>query len=120
MAKLITQCPSCSSSQVFIDHVHCSECSTQFKGQFEIPALLRLAPEDIQFIVQFVKNSGSLKEMAKDLGLSYPTVRNKLNEIIDSIQAIEKNKTTDKTKILRDLELGKISAQEAAKKLAEI
>jgi hypothetical protein len=55
-----------------------------------LPALARLSVEDQDFILKFVKNSGSLKDMAKDLRLSYPTVRNLLDEIINKIKVYEK------------------------------
>jgi len=52
---------------------------------YELPALARLSTDDQQFVLQFVKCSGSLKEMAKYLNLSYPTVRNLLDDIIERV-----------------------------------
>ncbi|MEM1010488.1 MAG: DUF2089 family protein, partial [Myxococcota bacterium] len=60
----------------------CTVCPTHVEGCFQLPALLRLSHEDIDFVMQFVKNSGSLKKMAVLLGQSYPTIRQRLNEII--------------------------------------
>ena len=57
---------------------------------YTLPVLARLSGDDQQFILRFVKNSGSLKEMAVELKLSYPTVRNMLNEIIERIEKYEK------------------------------
>jgi len=59
-------------------------------GNYELPALALLPNEDQEFILSFVKHSGSLKEMSKQLNLSYPTVRNILNEIIKKIESYEK------------------------------
>ena len=59
-------------------------------GSYDLPVLALLSQDDQQFILQFVKNSGSLKNMANELKLSYPTVRNMLNEIISTIQKYEK------------------------------
>jgi hypothetical protein len=56
-----------------------------------MPLLLQLSPDQQQFITDFVKSSGSLKDMASKLSLSYPTVRNLLDAIINDIQTIEKN-----------------------------
>jgi hypothetical protein len=56
-----------------------------------MPVLLKLSPEQQQFVVDFVKSSGSLKDMAGKLGLSYPTVRNMLDAIINDIK---KNETS--------------------------
>ncbi len=54
-----------------------------------MPALTRLSPEDQSFILEFIKSSGSLKEMARLLRLSYPTVRNRLDEIIEHLKKTE-------------------------------
>jgi len=55
-------------------------------GLYDLPVLARLSPNDQQFVLQFVKCSGSLKDMAKYLNLSYPTVRNMLDDIIERIE----------------------------------
>jgi hypothetical protein len=67
----------------------CETCSTEVTGLYELPVLLRLSEEELHFILRFVKNSGSLKEMSAELKLSYPTVRNMLNEIIQKIRNYE-------------------------------
>jgi hypothetical protein len=59
---------------------------------FDMPRLAKLSTEEQDFILQFIKVSGSLKEMAKLLKLSYPTVRNRLDEIIERIKDGEENK----------------------------
>jgi hypothetical protein len=59
---------------------------------FDLPRLAKLSTEDQDFILQFIKASGSLKEMAKLLKLSYPTVRNRLDEVIERIKNEEENK----------------------------
>jgi len=55
-----------------------------------MPALALLPEADQRFVIRFVLNSGSLKEMASELKLSYPTVRNMLNEIIEKLKSYEK------------------------------
>lgn len=64
MGKIITQCPSCDGTKLQVTKIECLDCNTQFAGQFSIPALLKLQEEDLQFVLDFVKCSGSLKEMA--------------------------------------------------------
>jgi len=59
-------------------------------GLYEMPALALLPEADQRFVIRFVLNSGSLKEMASELKLSYPTVRNMLNEIIEKLKSYEK------------------------------
>lgn len=86
---LPTSCPSCQA-QLKVKSLTCESCSTEVTGSYDLPVLALLSDSDQQFILRFVKNSGSLKEMASELKLSYPTVRNMLNEIISKIEAYEK------------------------------
>ncbi|QJB39571.1 DUF2089 domain-containing protein [Chitinophaga oryzae] len=83
-------CPSCASP-LKVTSLACEACDTTVSGSFELPLLARLPADDLQFVIDFVKSSGSLKVMAQQLGLSYPTVRNRLDDIIANIETIEKN-----------------------------
>ena len=87
MKVLPTVCPACKN-QVKVKQLVCEKCETQMEGLFDLPGLVKLPVEDQEFIIEFVKASGSLKEMAKLLGLSYPTVRNRLDEIIERLEHI--------------------------------
>ena len=90
MAKKVfpTVCPSCGGV-LSVKSLHCAECDTTISGQFAIHPILRLTAEEQQFVVSFIKCSGSLKQMATDMGLSYPTVRNILDDIISKLQNYE-------------------------------
>ena len=81
-------CPSCQS-QLKVKSLKCDVCQTEVSGLYELPALARLSPDDQQFVLQFVKCSGSLKDMAKYMNLSYPTVRNLLDDIIERLKKEE-------------------------------
>ncbi|HOG20236.1 MAG TPA: DUF2089 family protein, partial [Salinivirgaceae bacterium] len=85
---LPTSCPSCQA-QLKVIALKCGSCQTEVSGLYELPLLLRLSEDELQFILRFVKNSGSLKDMSAELKLSYPTVRNMLNEIIQKIRSYE-------------------------------
>jgi len=89
MKRLPVKCPSCEG-RLNVKSLICESCETQVTGEFLLPVLAGLAPDEQQFIVDFVKNSGSLKIMAQKLKLSYPTVRNRLDEIIKTIEENEK------------------------------
>jgi hypothetical protein len=82
-------CPSCQS-QLKVKSLACEHCLTEVNGLYELPVLSRLKPDEQNFILQFVKFSGSLKDMAKHLQLSYPTVRNRLDDLISKINQEEK------------------------------
>lgn len=66
--------------------MYCHECDTQIDGDYILPPLMRLADEDQQFVAEFVMCSGSLKEMASRMGLSYPSVRNRLDDVIEALR----------------------------------
>jgi len=120
MGKIITQCPACNSLKLHATKIECEDCNTTFEGKFEIPALLKLSDEDLQFIFDFVKCSGSLKEMAAKQKVSYPTLRNRLNALIEAIENLEIKREGSKNEILRLLEKGKISAKDAAQMLQKL
>lgn len=86
--KLPINCPSCSGS-LNVSQLTCPACSTQVSGNFPLPVLLWLSQEEQSFILQFFLSSGSLKEMASQMGVSYPTVRNKLDDLIEKIKKLQ-------------------------------
>ncbi|WP_028295659.1 DUF2089 family protein [Olivibacter sitiensis] len=86
-AKLPLYCPSCHSA-LSASQLSCEQCHTQVSGHFPLPALLRLTEEEQHFVLQFLVNSGSLKEMASQMGKSYPTVRNKLDDVIAKVKSL--------------------------------
>lgn len=88
-------CPSCAAT-LKVKSLVCENCHTEVNGLFGLPLLASLTTQEQDFIVEFVKSSGSLKIMAQHLGLSYPTVRNLLDDIIQKIASNEKNNKTTK------------------------
>jgi len=89
MKILPSICPACNS-QLKVKSLICEQCQTEIQGQYELPPLAKLSPNNQAFILEFIKASGSLKQMAKLLKLSYPTVRNRLDEIIERLKLAEK------------------------------
>ncbi len=84
MKYLPIQCPSCREP-LLVSELSCTDCETVISGKYPLPKLLQLPLENQEFILQFVLNSGSLKKMALIMGVSYPTVRNKLDDIIEKM-----------------------------------
>jgi len=70
----------------------CASCDTEVDGQYRLPTLASLSQEDQDFILEFIEASGSLKAMANILKVSYPTVRNRLDEIISKLKVDQKTK----------------------------
>lgn len=86
--KLPLKCPSCESL-LKVKQLYCENCKTEVIGLFSLPIISQLSLDDQKFILDFVQASGSLKVMAQKMKLSYPTVRNKLDEIIKGINKLE-------------------------------
>ncbi len=85
MKRFPVTCPSCEQ-QLQVKRLTCDRCGTEVEGIYPLPQLAALSAEDQAFICEFVKTSGSLKEMAALLKVSYPTVRNRLDEVIARLQ----------------------------------
>ncbi|PKP17503.1 MAG: hypothetical protein CVU07_03980 [Bacteroidetes bacterium HGW-Bacteroidetes-23] len=86
--KLPIHCPSCENS-LSVSQLSCEHCKTLVSGNYGLPLLMQLSDEEQHFIMQFFLSSGSLKEMAIQMGNSYPTVRNKLDDIISKIKTLQ-------------------------------
>jgi hypothetical protein len=86
--RLPISCPSCGS-KLAVRRLRCERCETEIEGFYSLPPLGGLEQDDQEFLVAFVKASGSLKEMAGILNVSYPTVRNRLDEIIEKLKRNE-------------------------------
>ncbi len=86
--KLQISCPSCSS-ELKVQSLRCDSCETTINGFYNLPLLLLLEQKEQDFIIDFIQSSGSLKIMAQKLKLSYPTVRNMLDELIQKIKNLQ-------------------------------
>jgi len=86
--KLPQNCPSCEGI-LSVKNLGCNQCGTEVNGHFTLPVLACLTAEEQQFILEFVCSSGSLKEMAQLRKLSYPSVRNLLDEVIEKIRSMQ-------------------------------
>ncbi len=86
--KMPLNCPSCSE-KLNVQSLICKTCCTNVTGNYVLPLLACLNPDEQEFVINFIKSSGSIKEMSKHLRLSYPSVRNILDEIIEKIKKLE-------------------------------
>lgn len=94
-----------------ITRLTCDECGLAHAGDFFTPRLYRLGPEEQRFVELFVLASGSLKQMAALLGVSYPTVRGRLDKLIEHLEGEKRADERRKQKILDDIDAGRISAK---------
>lgn len=86
--KLPIICPSCDSL-LKVSQMKCECCETLISGNFDLPVLARLSVEEQEFILNFFLSSGSIKEMAKQANLSYPTMRNKMDDLIEKVKKLQ-------------------------------
>jgi hypothetical protein len=114
--SIATQCPICSGELV-ISRLSCVACNTRIETELPFAALMRL-PEDLQqFVLLFVRCRGNIREVEKELGISYPTVCKRLdlvNELIAGKANGQSSKRPNRGEILAKLEAGEINAKEAA------
>ena len=100
---------------MLIEQVRLVKKNISVSGQFELPPLSRLSEEDQIFIIAFIRCHGSIKVMESQFGISYPTVKNRLNKIAQSLDFVEVDPPTSKSEVLSQLEKGEISVEEAEK-----
>jgi len=100
-----------------VERVRLKDSGIVIEGSFEPPPLARLTAEDQLFVTAFVRSHGSIKEMESLFGISYPTVKNRLNAIAGLLPFIEINPPSPKADVLDELERGAITVDEALKRL---
>lgn len=108
-------CPACGGN-LYVSELKCPACETAVRGEFHLSPLGNLSEEQIDFIKTFVLSRGNIKEVESRLGISYPTVRNKLDDAIKALSEQQNDKMTS-SEILDALEAGKITASQAAEML---
>ncbi|HSM58192.1 MAG TPA: DUF2089 domain-containing protein [Candidatus Sulfomarinibacteraceae bacterium] len=124
MRKILEECPSCGSALVATE-LSCTACDTVVHGHFAPCRFCRLAPEDLAFLEVFVKNRGNVKEMERDLGISYWSIRNRLNEVVAALDFEEvppvpqdEGVSWQRQEILERLDRGEITVAEATQLLS--
>ncbi|MGB8029365.1 MAG: DUF2089 family protein [Terracidiphilus sp.] len=100
-------------SPMVIEHVRIPEKQIAIEGQFAIPELARLTLEDQVFVIAFLRSHGTIKEMEQTFGVSYPTIKARLNRISGQLEFIEVNPSSSRTEVLEQLNSGEISAADA-------
>jgi hypothetical protein len=115
MNNVIGECPICNSD-LSVTKLKCRSCGTELSGNFQLSKFNYLSKEHLYFIEVFIKNRGNIKQIEKELGISYPTVKKNLDEVIISLgYNVSDEEQVKKDDIFKKLEKGEISASEAAK-----
>ena len=112
---IIHECPICQEKQLRLKKLECVGCGVSFEGDFYSSPLLNLSSEHQHFIEVFILNSGSLKKMADSMGITYPTVRSRLDAVIEALKQKIEKKDDAKNEILERVSQGRLSAEKAAR-----
>jgi hypothetical protein len=119
MNAIPTRCPLCGG-EIAVTRIYCRDCDTTIEGRFVGGPFSQLTPEQLKFVEIFVRCEGKITRMEEEISLSYPTIRNRLHEIIRALgyepgkEEVSADVLDEKRKsVLEDLDSGKISADAA-------
>ncbi|HEV8229232.1 MAG TPA: DUF2089 domain-containing protein [Candidatus Limnocylindria bacterium] len=114
---VVSRCPICSE-QLRVVRLECESCGTRLEGSFSLGRFHALSADQLEFLETFVRNRGSFKDIERELGISYPTVRSRLDALIRALgfpsQAEPDRENERRKEILRELAEGRIAADDAA------
>lgn len=125
MLRLFEQCPACGGS-IVITEIQCSNCHLKMQGEFKPGLFSTLSDDQLTFVRAFLRVRGNLSEMEKVLGVSYPTIRNKLEEINQTLERAEQTPVislpanNERSAILNKVAAGELDVAEALKRLQEL
>ncbi|MBN2304170.1 MAG: DUF2089 domain-containing protein [Anaerolineae bacterium] len=124
MRRMPTHCPSCNSP-MHITELTCSVCETTVRGRYTGCPICELSDENVRFVQLFVTCRGNIKEMERETGLGYWTIRSRLDEVVEALQAQsagtpEPSIITRRRDILAAVERGDLSIEAAEQALREL
>ena len=113
---MVSRCPVCEAGMA-VSELTCESCGTSVRGRFQVPDLCRLPDDLYQFLLVFIKNRGVIRDVEKELGISYPTVRSRLDAVLAALGYGEQVAGTDSNQVIEMLERGEITPEEAERLL---
>jgi hypothetical protein len=121
MYPVTGKCPVCGST-LTVTRLHCRHCDSTLEGQFSLGHFYQLSPDQLEFLETFVRCEGKISWVQQEMGLSYPAVRSRLNDVIQSLGYEVKEEApqvtaSERKAILNELAEGKITSEEAIKLL---
>lgn len=118
MKKIISRCPVCGG-ELAVTRLKCDSCETVIENNFRLSRFDYLSDEELYFTETFIRCRGNIKEVEKELKISYPTVRAKLDSVIKKMgyEAQDDKSSSKREEILKALEQGEITAEEAIREL---
>lgn len=127
MPEVIGKCPVCGAD-LEVSELQCPSCHTCISGHFDLCKFCKLPSDQRAFAEVFIKNRGNIRDVEKELGISYPTVRGRLESLIRALgypvdsepDMADSQRAAQKKGIIEKLSKGEISAQEAARLLRNL
>lgn len=123
MRKILERCPSCGGT-LEIARLNCTSCETAVLGRYQPCPFCRLSPDGTRFLLTFVRCRGNVKEMERELGVSYWTVRRRLDGLIEELGVeaapADEDVTALQLDVLEQVSQGELSAAAAAEILAQM
>ena len=104
---------------IAVERIRLVDSDIAIEGSFTLPPLASLSAEDQIFVMAFVRCHGSIKDMEEMFGISYPTVKNRINRIARQLEFVEIVKVTPEEEVISELEQGEISTEEAIRRLSK-
>src|SRR5690606_16016798 len=116
--RFLLSCPVCGG-EFRVTKLTCRSCGSTLEGEFEVCAFCRMTPEQREFVEVFLVSRGNIREVERVLGMSYPTVRARLDDVIRTLgyNVQRPAETVDRRAVLEALDRGEITAEEALKRL---
>ena len=103
---------------VVVERVRLDGEDTAIEGRVELPPLARLPGDDQIFVIAFLRSHGSIKEMERVFGISYPTVKNRLKRLAEQFEFVDTDPQPSHSEVLAQLQRGDINATEAIARLS--
>lgn len=117
--RVISKCPVCSA-KLRVTRLKCNKCGTVIENDFELSKFEYLSSEQLNFMEVFLKCRGNIKDVEKELGISYPTVRAKLDDVVSALgYTVIKKPTVNSKEVLDMLERGEITPEQALNMMKE-
>ena len=117
MEQRVSKCPACGHTEFEIQRLRCTNCSTAVEGSFSVSRLATLPDDQVAFVETFIKCRGNIKEVEKELGISYPTVRSRLDKVIQRLGYDDDDARMSQREVLAALDRDEMTPEEAVQAL---
>jgi hypothetical protein len=118
--KVLGRCPACGGD-LEVTRLHCARCDTAVEGRFQLSRFDRLTDEQLDFLWRFLRSRGNIRDVERELNLSYPTVRSRLDAVLRALGlgGDERAGRSERLRVLEAVERGELSVDQAIERLED-